>query len=148
MSDSNLPSELLSFTAQIVSAHVSNNPIPAAELPSLIKEVFRSLSATGVSIPSSEPQRPEPAVSVRKSITPAYLICLEDGKKLKLLKRHLKQSYNLSPQQYRDRWGLPLDYPMVAPEYAQRRSVLAKAIGLGRTPAGSGKGRGKGKIKR
>lgn len=138
MADSNPHGELLGLTAQIVSAHVSHNPVPAAEVPGLIHEVFRTLSAVG-SLPAPEPERPQPAVPIKKSITPGYLICLEDGKKLKMLKRHLKTSYNLSPEQYRERWGLPSDYPMVAPDYAKHRSSLAKKIGLGTTPRTRGK---------
>lgn len=133
MAESNTQGELLGLTAQIVSAHVSHNPVPAAELPGLIQEVFRTLAGVG-SHPAPEPERPQPAVPVKKSITPGYLICLEDGKKLKMLKRHLKTAYNLSPEQYRERWGLPADYPMVAPDYAKHRSSLAKKIGLGTTP--------------
>jgi predicted transcriptional regulator len=138
MAESNLHGDLLGLTAQIVSAHVSHNPVPAAEVPGLIQEVFRTLSGVG-SHPAPEPERPQPAVPVKKSITPGYLICLEDGKKLKMLKRHLKTSYNLSPEQYRERWGLPADYPMVAPDYAKHRSSLAKKIGLGTTPRARGK---------
>ena len=138
MAESTLHGEFLGLTAQIVSAHVSHNPVPAAELPGLIQEVFRTLASVG-SHPAPEPERPQPAVPVKKSITPGYLICLEDGKKLKMLKRHLKTSYNLSPEQYRERWGLPADYPMVAPDYARHRSSLAKKIGLGTTPRGRGK---------
>lgn len=141
MPDTNPSSELLGLTAQIVSAHVSHNPVPAAELPNLIQEVFRTLSGVG-SAPAPEPERPQPAVPIKKSITPGYLICLEDGKKLKMLKRHLKTSYNLSPEQYRERWGLPADYPMVAPDYAKHRSSLAKKIGLGTTPRSRGKAKG------
>ena len=141
MADSNPHGELLGLTAQIVSAHVSHNPVPASELPGLIQEVFRTLSGVG-SHPAPEPERPQPAVPVKKSITPGYLICLEDGKKLKMLKRHLKTSYNLTPEQYRERWGLPADYPMVAPDYAKHRSSLAKKIGLGTTPRARGKGKG------
>jgi len=133
VAESNTQGELLGLTAQIVSAHVSHNPVPAAELPGLIQEVFRTLAGVG-SHPAPEPERPQPAVPVKKSITPGYLICLEDGKKLKMLKRHLKTAYNLSPEQYRERWGLPADYPMVAPDYAKHRSSLAKKIGLGTTP--------------
>jgi predicted transcriptional regulator len=141
MADSNPNAEIMGLTAQIVSAHVSHNPVPAAELPGLIQEVFRTLSGVG-SAPAPEPERPQPAVPIKKSITPGYLICLEDGKKLKMLKRHLKTSYNLSPEQYRERWGLPPDYPMVAPDYAKHRSSLAKKIGLGTTPRARGKSKG------
>ena len=122
--------DLLKLTVEIVSAHVSNNTLPASELPQLISQVHSSLSDTGKSMGTRE--RPSPAVSVKKSVTPDYLVCLEDGKKLKMLKRHLKTAYDLSPSQYRERWGLPADYPMVAPNYAKRRSNLAKEIGLGK----------------
>ena len=135
MAETNLHGELLGLTAQIVSAHVSHNPVPASELPGLIQEVFRTLTGVG-SRPAPEPERPQPAVPIKKSITPGYLICLEDGKKLKMLKRHLKTSYNLSPEQYRERWGLPSDYPMVAPNYAKARSQLAKEMGLGQRRKG------------
>lgn len=124
---------MLALTAQIVSAHVSHNTVPAAALPTLIEEVYRAL----VSIESPPPPkitRPEPAVSIAKSITPEFIICLEDGKRLKMLKRHLKTSFNMTPEQYRERWGLPVDYPMVAPRYAKQRSSLAKKIGLGTKP--------------
>ena len=141
MAETNLHGELLGLTAQIVSAHVSHNPVPASELPGLIQEVFRTLTGVG-SRPAPEPERPQPAVPIKKSITPGYLICLEDGKKLKMLKRHLKTTYNLSPEQYRERWGLPADYPMVAPDYAKHRSSLAKKIGLGTTPRARGKAKG------
>jgi predicted transcriptional regulator len=141
MAESNPHGELLGLTAQIVSAHVSHNPVPAAELPGLIQEVFRTLAGVG-NRPAPEPERPQPAVPIKKSITPAYLICLEDGKKLKMLKRHLKTSYNLTPEQYRERWGLGSDYPMVAPDYAKHRSSLAKKIGLGTTPRDRGKAKG------
>ena len=141
MADSNPNAEIMGLTAQIVSAHVSHNPVPASELPGLIQEVFRTLSGVG-SAPAPEPERPQPAVPIKKSITPGYLICLEDGKKLKMLKRHLKTAYNLSPEQYRERWGLPPDYPMVAPDYAKHRSSLAKKIGLGTTPRARGKSKG------
>jgi predicted transcriptional regulator len=141
LADGSPNSEILGLTAQIVSAHVSHNPVPASDLPGLIQEVFRTLSGVGTA-PAPEPERPQPAVPIKKSITPGYLICLEDGKKLKMLKRHLKTSYNLSPEQYRERWGLPADYPMVAPDYAKHRSSLAKKIGLGTTPRSRGKSKG------
>ncbi len=123
---------VLGLTAQIVSAHVSNNPVPTDALPALIQQVYKSLSEVG-STPA-EPDRPQPAVPVKKSVFAEYIVCLEDGKKLKMLKRHLKTSYNMTPEQYRERWGLPPDYPMVAPKYAQHRSSLAKSIGLGTKP--------------
>ena len=122
-------SDLLKLTVEIVSAHVSNNSLPASELPQLISQVHSSLSDTGKSVNSKE--RPTPAVSVKKSVMPDYIVCLEDGKKLKMLKRHIKNRYDLTPDEYRERWGLSPDYPMVAPNYASQRSDLAKKIGLG-----------------
>jgi len=124
--------EVLDLTSQIVAAHVSNNPVPTGDLPAVIQSVFEMMQelANG---PEEEPvEELKPAVSIKKSITPDYLICLEDGKKLKMLKRHLKTSYDMTPEDYRDRWGLPSDYPMVAPNYAAKRQELAKKIGLGR----------------
>jgi predicted transcriptional regulator len=121
--------EMLALTAEIVAAHVGNNSVPVNELPQLISDVHRALSNVG-SQPVA-PERPTPAVPVKKSVTPDYIICLEDGKKLKMLKRHLKTAYNMTPEDYRERWGLAADYPMVAPNYAEHRSSLAKKIGLG-----------------
>jgi predicted transcriptional regulator len=123
---------VLGLTAQIVSAHVSNNSVSPDALPSLIQEVYKTLAGLGNE--RSEPERPQPAVPVKKSVFADHIICLEDGKKLKMLKRHLKTAYNMTPEQYRDRWGLPPDYPMVAPNYARHRSSLAKKIGLGTKP--------------
>lgn len=124
---------LITLTADIVAAHVSNNSVAVSDLPHLIANVHGALAGLGsASAPRAEPQ--EPAVSVRASIKPDYIICLEDGKKLKMLKRHLKTAFNLTPDQYRERWGLPPDYPMVAPHYAKHRSSLAKKIGLGTAP--------------
>jgi predicted transcriptional regulator len=123
---------VLGLTAQIVSAHVSNNSVSPDALPSLIQEVYRTLA--GVGKEPNEPERPQPAVPIKKSVFADHIICLEDGKKLKMLKRHLKTAYNMTPEQYRDRWGLPPDYPMVAPNYARHRSSLAKKIGLGTKP--------------
>ena len=122
--------ELLELTTEIVAAHVSNNTVAVNDLPDLIQQIYRSLSTVG-SNGVAVPERPQPAVPVRKSVTPEYIICLEDGKKLKMLKRHLKTAYNMSPEEYRERWGLGSDYPMVAPNYAAQRSSLAKKIGLG-----------------
>ena len=136
MADDSPSADLLGLTAEIVAAHVSNNPVALADLPNLIQEVYRTLSSVGIPASKPQPERPQPAVPIKKSITPEYLICLEDGKKLKMLKRHLQTSYNLTPDQYRERWGLGSDYPMVAPSYAQHRSSLAKKIGLGTTPRG------------
>ena len=132
MSENAAGADLLGLTAEIVSAHVSNNSVSVTDLPGLITEVHRALSGLGGAVqPRAEAEKPTPAVPVKKSITPDYLVCLEDGKKMKMLKRHLQTSYGLSPEQYREKWGLPADYPMVAPNYAQHRSSLAKKIGLG-----------------
>ncbi len=135
--------DLLGLTAEIVAAHVSNNPVALGDLPNLIQEVYRTLSTVGLPVAEPEPERPQPAVPIKKSVTPEYLICLEDGKKLKMLKRHLQTSYNLTPDQYRERWGLGPEYPMVAPNYAKARSELAKSMGLGqqrrKTPGKRGK---------
>jgi predicted transcriptional regulator len=134
MSDKSLAGDLLGITAEIVAAHVSNNSVSVTDLPALISQVHSTLSSLGFSeAPVAVVEAKAPAVSVKKSITPGYLICLEDGKKLKMLKRHLSTSYGMTPDQYRAKWGLAKDYPMVAPEYAARRSVLAKKIGLGRS---------------
>ncbi|ABQ35162.1 MAG: MucR family transcriptional regulator [Bradyrhizobium sp.] len=121
----------IDLTADIVSAYLSNNPTPAAEIPSLISQVHAALTrvAAGRSEPAPEPARP--AVPVKKSIHPDYLVCLEDGKRFKSLRRHLRTQYNMTPEQYRDKWNLPPDYPMVAPNYAVTRSQLAKKMGLG-----------------
>ena len=124
--------EYLELTTEIVSAHVSNNSVSLNELPNLIQDVYKTLVAVGTA--SVKPERPQPAVPIKKSIFPDFVVCLEDGKKLKMLKRHLKTAYNLTPEQYRERWGLASDYPMVAPNYAKHRSRLAKKIGLGTKP--------------
>jgi predicted transcriptional regulator len=124
--------EILDLTAQIVSAHVQKNSVPADFLPSLIQQVYQTLQGLGKAV--AEPEKlvsAVPAVPVKQSVKPDYLICLEDGKKLKMLKRHLKTAYNLTPEQYRRKWGLANDYPMTSPNYAERRSVLAKQSGLG-----------------
>ncbi len=132
--------ELLALTADIVAAQLSRNNISAEALPDLIRGIYRSLAETGIEVaPVSE--KPVPAVAIKKSIFPDYIICLEDGKKLKMLKRHLKTAYDLTPEQYRERWGLASDYPMVAPNYAERRSTLAKQIGLGSQGRGAGRPR-------
>ena len=130
MSDQAKQSELLSLTTNIVAAHVSNNSVAVADLPMIIRDVYDTLSNVGTTS-EREPERPSPAVPIKKSVTPEYIVCLEDGKKLKMLKRHLKTAYDMSPEDYRERWGLPQDYPMVAPNYAKQRSRLAKQIGLG-----------------
>lgn len=125
--------ELLQLTAEIVASHVSNNSVPTADLGPLIRQVYDSLAALGRDPQAIQAERPQPAVPVRRSVTPDYIVCLEDGKKLKMLKRHLKTAYNMTPEGYRERWGLPADYPMVAPNYAEQRRELAKKIGLGTT---------------
>ena len=132
MTDSPSTATYIELAADIVSAYVSNNSVPASDLPHLIGEIHASLmrvGGTGATPPVAE--APKPAVSTRKSISNDYLICLEDGKKFKSLKRHLRTHYDLSPEQYREKWGLPSDYPMVAPSYAKARSQLAKEMGLG-----------------
>jgi predicted transcriptional regulator len=132
MSERSNNSDLLGLTTQIVAAHVANNSVSVSDLANLINEVYKTLASVGTA--PVVPERPQPAVPVKKSVTPEYIICLEDGKKLKMLKRHLKTAYNMTPEEYRDRWGLAADYPMVAPNYAQHRSSLAKKIGLGTKP--------------
>jgi len=121
---------LLTLTADIVAAHVSNNSVAVNDLPTLIQNVHAAL--TGIAGASATPEpRPEPKVSIRASVKPDYIVCLEDGKRLKMLKRHLMTHYNMTPDQYRQKWGLSADYPMVAPNYAEQRRTLAKSIGLG-----------------
>jgi predicted transcriptional regulator len=129
MADNGDTKDLLALTAEIVSAHISNNKVATADLPDLLARVHQSLSSVGTGAVAGK--RPEPAVSIKQSIRPDYIVCLEDGKKLKMLKRHLMTSYKLTPDAYRERWGLSPDYPMVAPNYAKQRSRLAKEIGLG-----------------
>lgn len=131
MSDITGNGNYIELTAQIVSAYVSNNTVPAGEIPSLISQVHMALArVSGIS--GEVPTEPlKPAVSLKKSITPEFIVCLEDGKKFKSLKRHLRTQYNMTPEQYRDKWGLGTDYPMVAPNYAAARSQLAKQMGLG-----------------
>lgn len=130
MSEKPTHSDFLTWTANIVAAHLRNNKVNHGEIPFIIDEVFKSLKSCGEEKTNNK-DRPQPAVSIKKSITPDYIVCLEDGKKLKMLKRHLKTAYNMTPEEYRERWGLPVDYPMVAPNYAKQRSKLAKDIGLG-----------------
>ena len=131
---------LITLTSDIVAAHVSNNSVAVDELPALIKNVYGALSGLGAA--AQEEARPEPAVSIRASVKPDHLVCLEDGQKMKMLKRHLMTDHGLTPAEYRARWGLAADYPMVAPDYAEKRRVLAKQIGLGRKP-GQKRGRKK-----
>ena len=122
---------LLELTAEVVSAYVGNNAVAASDMGNVIRDVFSSLKSAAGEPEQPVAEKPKPAVSVRKSLGHDYLICLEDGKKFKSLKRHLKTHYNLSPEQYREKWGLAADYPMVAPAYAERRSQLAREMGLG-----------------
>jgi predicted transcriptional regulator len=124
--------DVLRMAVDIVAAYVSNNPVQAGDVPDVISTVYRSLATIEGRASEGLGEPPKPAISVRKSVTPEYITCLEDGKKLKMLKRHLRAAYNMSPEEYRTKWGLPADYPMVAPNYAQQRSDFAKKIGLGR----------------
>lgn len=134
---------LITLTSDIVAAHLSNNSVDVGEVPELITNVYGALAGLGQ---DAEPEevRPEPAVSIRASVKPDYIVCLEDGKKLKMLKRYLRTNFDMTPEEYRARWDLPADYPMVAPNYAEKRRDLAKKIGLGRKP-GTGRGRRKAK---
>ncbi len=129
MPENNDSNELLGLTEKIVSAHVGNNAVARADLPDLIKTVHTAL--TNITTAGETPPKPNPAVPIKKSVTPNQIVCLEDGKKFKMLKRHLKADHNMTPKEYRERWGLASDYPIVAPKYAEKRSALAKKIGLG-----------------
>ena len=131
MSDNLASPSYIELAADIVSAYVSNNSVPSGDLPSLINDVHLALVKVAGSGSEAPAEAPKPAIPVKKSITPDYIVCLEDGKKFKSLKRHLRTQYNMTPEQYRERWGLPADYPMVAPNYAKARSQLAKQMGLG-----------------
>jgi len=126
-------SDLISLTADIVSAHVSNNSVAASDVAALIQSTYEALSKAGEPVPEPE-AAPEPAVAIRSSVKHDYIVCLEDGKKLKMLKRYLRTHYSMTPEEYRAKWKLPRDYPMVAPAYAEQRRGLARQIGLGRTP--------------
>jgi predicted transcriptional regulator len=130
---SNSDETLITLTADIVAAHVSNNSVAVSDLPTLIQNVHGALSGLGTPV-AAPVVKQEPAVSIRSSIKPDYVVCLEDGKKLKMLKRHLMTHYGMTPDDYRAKWGLPADYPMVAPNYAEQRRTLAVKIGLGRKP--------------
>ena len=146
MSEDGNGNDLLGLTENIVSAHVSNNAISSADLPELIKTVYAALG--NVKTAGEAPPTPEPAVPIKKSVTPNHIVCLEDGQKFKMLKRHLKRHHNMTPKEYRERWGLASDYPIVAPAYAEKRSQLAKKIGLGKKrknakPKAKGKGAAK-----
>ena len=125
--------EMLRMTASVVSAYVGNNSLTPTQIPDVIKTVYGSLTSLGG---GGGRDAPRPAVPVRRSITPDYIVCLEDGRKLKMLKRHLRTTYNMTVDDYRQKWGLPIDYPMVAPNYAKQRSAFAKRIGLGRRSGG------------
>ena len=124
-------SNLIELTAEIVSAYVSNNSVSSGDLPNLINDVYRALQSTSNAASQPEPEPLKPAVPIKKSVMPDYIICLEDGKQFKSLKRHLRTHYDMSPEEYREKWNLPADYPMVAPNYAAARSALAKKMGLG-----------------
>jgi predicted transcriptional regulator len=127
-------SDLLALTTEIVASYVANNTVPVEDLPNLARQVYATLVSIGQSTGGGGVERPQPAVPIKKSVHPDYVVCLEDGRKLKMLKRHLKTAFNMTPEEYRERWGLPADYPMVAPNYARQRSSLAKKIGLGTKP--------------
>ena len=133
---SDVPS-MESIPADIVAAYVGNNAVPSSDLPSLINDVHRALAGAVSGATEKPVVDAKPAVPVRRSVTPEYIVCLEDGKKFKSLKRHLRTHYNLTPEQYREKWNLPVDYPMVAPEYAKARSALAKKMGLGQRRRGN-----------
>lgn len=139
--ETDMSEALITLTSDIVAAHVSNNSVTVDDVPALITNVYSALSSLDIGA-TEEEAPPEPAVSIRASIKPDYIVCLEDGKKLKMLKRYLRTNYDMTPEQYRERWGLPADYPMVAPNYAETRRKLAKEIGLGRKP-GQKRGRRK-----
>jgi len=138
--------DILRMAVDVVAAYVSKNPLPAAQIPEIIQTVYSSLSNLDAGAPEVKPEAPRPAVPVRKSVTPDYIICLEDGKKLKMLKRHLRTTYNMTPDEYRAKWGLAADYPMVAPNYASQRSEFAKKIGLGRKTAAEEKKPRRGRV--
>jgi predicted transcriptional regulator len=136
MSDSQRDGTFIQLTAQIVSAYVSNNTVPSGEISALISQVYSALVRVSGGNAAAPAEPVKPAVSVKRSITPEYLVCLEDGKKFKSLKRHLRTQYDMTPEKYREKWGLPSDYPMVAPNYAAARSQLAKQMGLGQQRRG------------
>ena len=135
--------EMLEHTTKVVAAHVANNPIAVTDVPGLIATVHQALATLE---PEEAAPRPEPAVPIKQSVKPEYIVCLDDGKKLKMLKRHLRSAYDMSPDEYRQRWGLPADYPMVAPNYAALRSKLAKKVGLGRKTGTKMKARRKARV--
>ena len=133
--------DLLRMTTEVVSAYVGNNTVAEGQISDVIKSVYSSLSTLDASGAEEKAQAQKPAVPIKRSITPDFIVCLEDGKKLKMLKRHLRTTYSLTPDEYRAKWGLPADYPMVAPNYAKQRSAFAKKIGLGRRSGGRRKKR-------
>ena len=135
MDDDSKQQEVLALTTEIVASFVGNNAVAMSDVPALIASVFQALRTTGQAEPETTAATPTPAVPIKKSVQHDFIVCLEDGKKLKMLKRHLATRYQMTPTEYRQRWGLPRDYPMVAPAYAAQRSELAKQIGLGRKPA-------------
>jgi predicted transcriptional regulator len=139
MSDGSGEPNYIALTAEIVSAYVSNNTVPATDIPGLINQVHAALSRVSNGVPDGIAEAPKPAISLKRSVTPEFLVCLEDGKKFKSLKRHLRTQYDMTPEQYRDKWNLPSDYPMVAPNYAAARSELAKQMGLGQQRRRRGK---------
>ena len=133
--------DILKLATEVVAAYVSNNPIPVSEVPAMLKTVHSTLGGL-VGVSAGEMQTAQkPAVPIKKSVNPDYIVCLEDGKKLKMLKRYLRSNYSMTPEEYRAKWGLPADYPMVAPNYAAQRSEFAKKIGLGRTASSTGRRR-------
>jgi predicted transcriptional regulator len=149
MSDRPTPanhSDVLRMVTDVIASYLKKNPVAASDLPNVIATVYSAFTAPQASPVEAVVERPEPAVPIKRSVTPDYIICLEDGKQLKMLKRHLATSYNLTPDEYRARWGLSPDYPMVAPNYATQRSALAKQIGLGSRARDGKPGRGKAKI--
>ncbi len=137
--------EILRMTTEIVSAYVTHNELSGSQIPEVIRSVFVTLSSQKSDGDAAAREPPKPVVSIRRSVTPDYIICLEDGKKLKMLKRHLRTTYSMTPEDYRAKWGLPADYPMVAPNYAAQRSAFAKKIGLGRKRVKGRRGRKKAK---
>lgn len=142
--EKNSRDDILRMAVDVVSAYVSKNPLPATQISELINTVYSSLSQLDPQAPEVKAEAARPAVPVKKSVNPDYIVCLEDGKKLKMLKRHLRTTYNMTPDEYRAKWNLPADYPMVAPNYAAQRSDFAKKIGLGRkTEDGTGEKRGR-----
>ncbi|HEX5281669.1 MAG TPA: MucR family transcriptional regulator [Micropepsaceae bacterium] len=133
--------DILKLATEIVAAYVSNNPIPVSEVPAMIKSVHSTLGGLGGGFAGEIQLSQKPAIPVKRSVNPDFIVCLEDGKKLKMLKRYLRSNYGMTPEEYRSKWGLPADYPMVAPNYAAQRSEFAKKIGLGRTASSSGRRR-------